>query len=89
MPLLYAPAGLRSLGIGDDDYVVAADGTVEVGDDHVAEAMAHGCRHDKPVAEAPAAPDLVPGRIDEIETRVAALEARLTQLEAARPRKGG
>ena len=89
MTLLYAPAGLRSLGIGDDDYVVAQDGTVEVGEHHVAEALAHGCRHEKPAPEPDEPADLVPGRIDEIESRVAALEARLTQLEAARPRKGG
>ena len=88
MTTLFAPAGLCSLGIGEADYVVAADGTVEVGEADVAAALAHGCRLEKPAPE-PEEPDVVPGRIDEIETRVAALESRLAQLEAARPRKGG
>jgi uncharacterized protein YceH (UPF0502 family) len=83
MANLYAPAGLRSLGIGDDEYVVAEDGTVEVKDGHVAAACSHGCRHDKPEPAALAEPaDDLAGRIGQAEQRIAALEARLSQLDA-------
>ncbi len=84
MARLYAPAGLRSLGIDEADYTVGEDGTVEVEAAHVATALAHGCRTEPHQAAEPAALD---GGLGAIEERVAALEARLAQLEAGRRRE--
>jgi hypothetical protein len=88
MAKLYAPAGLRSLGIDDDDYRIGEDGTVEVKDRHVAAALSHGCRHDPPGAAGPAEPaDDLPGRLGQAEQRIAALEARFGQLDAETGRR--
>ena len=87
MAKLYAPAGLRSLGIEDDTYAVGEDGLIEVAERHIGEALAHGCRREA-AAETLPEPD---GEVQDLAQRVAALEAgiagltgRLSALEAQR-----
>jgi hypothetical protein len=82
MAKLYAPPGLRSLGIEDGDYHAADDGTIEVADHHVAAARAHGCSVEKP-APAPAEPDQA--GMTSLAERLAEAEARIAALEAASP----
>jgi hypothetical protein len=85
MAKLYAPAGLRSLGIEDGDYTVAEDGTVEVAGPHVEAALAHGCSHERPApAEAAAPEDGLARRLDEAEARIAALEQALAGKRSGR-----
>jgi len=87
MTKLYAPPGLCSLGIDDTDYLVSADGTIDIGDQHLAAALAHGCRPDQP-EPASAPPEAgVDGVLGRIEDRVAAIEARLGQIEADTARR--
>jgi hypothetical protein len=87
MTKLYAPPGLCSLGIDDTDYLVAADGTIDIGDQHLAAALAHGCRVEQQEPESAPAEAGVEGVLGRIEDRVAALEARLGQIEADTARR--
>jgi hypothetical protein len=93
MTRLYAPAGLRALGIDDDDYLTGEDGTIEVADRHVAAALAHGCRTE-PLAAEDAPPDpagetAMTLRLAEAETRIAALERAMAEPPGRRRDSGG
>jgi hypothetical protein len=85
MARLYAPLGVLSLGIEDEDYTVGDDGTVDVRQKHVAHAQAHGFTVRPPAPPAPAPQEVeaeLRSGLTQALQRIAALEGELGAIKA-------